>query len=56
MNDLGKQVDDIFDKVERNKGKLAFTAVAVWLGCFALGLGVLGIAIWGFVRLVLHFT
>lgn len=56
MDDIDKQVDDIFDKVERNKGKLAFAAVAVWLGALVLGLAFTGVVVWGFIRLILHFT
>ena len=56
MEDIDKQVDDIFAKVERNKGKLAVGALVVWLGAFVLGLGVLGVVVWGFIRLVRHFT
>lgn len=56
MEDVGKQVDDIFDKVEQNKGKLTVAGLLALGGSCILTLGVIGLVVWGFIRLILHFT
>lgn len=56
MQDIDKQVEEIFDAVNRNKKRFAIGAAAVWLSAFAVGAGFVGVVIWAVVRLVLHFT